>query len=96
MTLPDFDLPLPSSWGRLLMTEPVVPGIVYLCCADHGGYLLSAEANDRIPCPLRRADRLYEEDVDAAIVAYHLLPLSAAQRALARAVLRANFGEVSG
>ena len=59
-----------SPWGVVIQRELVLPGVIYPATNRHGGYHLAPEINARIPVCVRRADRYYEEDVEAALCAY--------------------------
>lgn len=57
-------------WGDVLAAEVVEPGVVFVKAADHSGYSLSPQAQTRLPERHRRT--WYEQDCEAAFVAYYL------------------------
>ena len=91
VTKTDLSPALPAGWGPLQSSLPLMPGVTYLRCRNHGGYQLTPDANSLIPEPLRRPGGLYEHDVDAAIPAWYL-GFVGADRDAARAVMLHNFG----
>lgn len=61
-----------TPWGSAQYAEEVVPGIVSVGTAGHGGVKLSPERNAAIPAPLRNRSGWYEEDCEVSIVGmYH-------------------------
>lgn len=61
-----------TPWGAAQHTDEVMPGVLYVSTASHGGYHLTPELNARIPEQVRRPDGWYEHDCDAALPAYFL------------------------
>ena len=65
-----------TPWGLSQTTERVGEGIVCVITASHGGYVLNAEQNAKIPYAWRKASfnenglrGFYEEDCDWSMVA---------------------------
>jgi hypothetical protein len=57
-----------TPWGESLSESTLAEGIVFYETGRHGGILLSAERNARMPEYFRRIDRWYEEDCEACKV----------------------------
>ncbi len=57
-----------TKWGKSQTRRNITRGINFYTTASHGGYVLSAGMNKRIPEQFRSEDRSYEEDCDWAIV----------------------------
>jgi hypothetical protein len=65
-----------TPWGRSQAIEKVGEGIQFVSTASHGGYVLDAERNAKIPYAWRKASfnenglrGFYEEDCDWTMVA---------------------------
>lgn len=59
-----------TPWGRPDSAVEYLQGIVFYETPSHGGFKLSSERNKLVPAKLRHASGWYEEDQEAAIVAY--------------------------
>ncbi len=59
-----------SPWGLVQTMTTYAPGIVSVTTAEHGGFLLDPEHNDRVPEALRTLDGAYEEDQAWSAVAF--------------------------
>lgn len=57
-----------TPWGPSQTRRNITRGINFYTTASHGGYILSAGMNKRIPEYARNENRAYEEDCDWAIV----------------------------
>ena len=57
-----------TPWGESQSVETVVPGIVFVSTASHGGYRVSKKLLDTMPEHLRSKDGWYEEDCEACKV----------------------------
>jgi len=58
-----------SPWGPIEEAEELAPGVRRITTAGHGGLLLSADRNQRMPAHLRYPDAGYEEDGEFHLVA---------------------------
>jgi hypothetical protein len=56
-----------TPWGPAQHARQLIPGVVIVVTAGHGGALLSPERNALVPAPLRDPEGCYEEDLDIAI-----------------------------
>ncbi len=62
-----------SPWGPIQSVEPILPGIVMVSTASHGGWWLSEERNRQVPAAWRQTDfvmrQWFEEDCCWALAA---------------------------
>jgi hypothetical protein len=58
-----------TPWGKAQTVKTVIPGIISVTTAGHGGIKVAKALNDTIPVIARKADGWYEEDCEWAIVA---------------------------
>ncbi|MDK2014469.1 MULTISPECIES: DUF7007 domain-containing protein [unclassified Deinococcus] len=68
-TAPPTPRPVDSPWGPVVHLEDVMPGVVFVTTARHGGYHLTAAMNARIPAEVRQDSGWYEQDIQGALCA---------------------------
>lgn len=56
-----------TPWGPAQTVRELVPGVVHVTTAEHGGLKLDRRRNAEIPAPLRHEGGWYEEDESANI-----------------------------
>lgn len=57
-----------SPWGEIQTTEVVVPGIIRVTTAAHGGLRVGEELLERVPIYMHHESGWYEEDCEWAFV----------------------------
>ena len=60
-----------SPWGPIQTVSTLIPGLVAVTTASHGGVHASAVLNERVPAQWRRDDGWYEEDCEWAIILWY-------------------------
>ena len=57
-----------SPWGTVQEVYPVIPGMIFVSTAGHGGIKLSRQFNAKMPAYLRKPGGWYEEDCEWSLV----------------------------